>query len=297
MEAGLPIKVLLPFVIAILMFGIGMSLTLGNFVSLKSAPKAAVLGLLNMFVLFPLLAFVLAWALDLPPHLGIGLVLLAACPSGSTSNLFTYLARGDVALSITLTAVSKTLPVLTIPLYVGLASLIFAGEERSLSLRFADISERMVVMVLLPTAAGMALRHFQSGWAQRIRPYVTRIGVVLLIALIAALVWRERNTLPGMMLAAGPATLALCLLGVACAYLTATLFRLADEQRTTLILEICIQSGGTAIAIAAGILGSPALAIPAAVYSLIMYLVATMIVVGKRLRSAAPEAARDSLSG
>lgn len=297
MEAGLPIKVLLPLVIATLMFGVGTSLSVSHFTRLARTPGAAALGLFCLFVLFPLLALLLAWAFALPPHLGVGLVLLAACPSGSTSNLFTYLARGDVALSITLTAVSKTVPVLTIPLYVSLASLVFVGAERPLSLGFTDISERMVLMVLLPTAMGMALRAFYPAPAQRIRPYITRIGVVLLVALIALLAWRERNTLPGMMIAAGPAALTLCLLGMACAYGSATLLGLADRQRTTLTLEVCIQSGGTAIAIAAGILGSPALAIPAAVYSLLMYLVATVFVIGKRLRNAPPRTAPETPSG
>lgn len=282
MEAGIPIQVLLPLVIATMMLGVGMSLRVADFTTLLATPRSAAVGLLGMFGLFPALAFLLAWAFPLSPELSMGLVLLAASPSASTSTLFTYLARGDAALSLTLTAVSKMLPVFIIPVYVGLAAQVFADADTALSLSFADTSERLVQMVLLPTLIGMVLRHYAPAFTARTRPYVTRVAVIALIVLILVLVYRERQALPGMLLAAGPAAVTLCLLGMACAYGVCGLFRLRDAQRVAVTLEVGMQSGGTAIAIAAGILAVPAMAVPAAVYSLIMYLVAGTFVYWQR---------------
>ncbi|MCW8903709.1 bile acid:sodium symporter family protein [Sedimenticola sp.] len=282
MEAGIPIQVLLPLVIAAMMLGVGMSLRITDFTALLTTPLSAVIGLLSMFLIFPGLSFLIAGSYPLSMELQIGLVLLAASPSASTSTLFTYLARGDAALSLTLTAISKLLPVITIPLYIGLAARLFASTDTTLDLRLEMISERLVQMVLLPTLAGMALQHFRPRFADRIRPAVIRIAVIALILLIAALVFRERHKLPDMLLQAGPAALTLCLAGMACAYLLARVTRLQPRQNTAIVIETGMQSGGTAIAIAAGILAVPAMAVPAAVYSLIMYLVTAMFVHLKR---------------
>ncbi|WP_275098318.1 bile acid:sodium symporter family protein [Sedimenticola hydrogenitrophicus] len=278
MEAGIPIQVLLPLVIAAMMLGVGMSLRISDFTALLGMPHAAGIGLATLFVVFPGLAFLVAGAFSLTAELSIGLVLLAASPSASTSTLFTYLARGDAALSLTLTAVSKLLPVVTIPLYVSIAARLFADTDTALTLGFADISERVVQMVLLPTLIGMALQHFAPAFTDRARPYVIRIAVTALVLLIAALVYRERQKLPDMLLAAGPAALTLCLLGMACAYALALAANLRQQQTTAIVIETGMQSGGTAIAIAAGLLAAPAMAVPAAVYSLIMYLVTAVFV-------------------
>jgi bile acid:Na+ symporter, BASS family len=285
-DAGLPIDVALPIVIAVMMLAVGMSLRIEDFRALASTPLPAAIGLTGMFVAFPLLAFALAAAYPLSPELRIGLVLVAASPSASTSTIFTYLARGDVALSVALTAVSKIVPVLTIPFYVGLAALAFAGERATVSLSFADTSESVALTVLLPTLAGMLLRHAFPSAASTARPHVTRVAVTALVLLIAVLAFRERHGLAGMFAAAGPAAFSLCVLGFAGAYGAAAAFRLTVPQRTAIGIEVSMQSGGTAIAIAAGLLGAAAMAVPAAVYSLIMYAFAGAYVAVRRTRLA-----------
>lgn len=282
MEAGIPIQILLPLVIAAMMLAVGMSLRVADFTALLETPRPAAIGLFGMFVLFPALAFLLAWAFPLSPVLSVGLVLLAASPSASTSTLFTYLARGDCALSLTLTAVSKLLPVFIIPIHIALAARMFGDVDADVSLGYADVSERLVQMVLLPTLTGMTLRHYRPEFADGARPHITRIALVALVLLILMLVYRERQALPDMLVAAGPAALTLCLLGMVCAYGLCALFRLRAAQRTAITLETGMQSGGTAIAIAAGILATPAMAVPAAVYSLLMYLVAGCFVYWER---------------
>jgi BASS family bile acid:Na+ symporter len=270
-QAGVLINEALPVVIAIMMLAVGMGLKLQDFSALAERPRAAAAGLVGMFLLFPLLALAVAAVAPMAPELKVGLVLLAASPSASTSTAFTYAARGDTALSVALTTVSKFVPVVAIPFWVSLASQAFAGIERSVPLSFADTSESLALTVLAPTLTGMALRHAFPAAIAAIRPHAARLGILALTALILAIVYRERSTLGGMFISAGPAALALCGLGMTLAYGATTLLALPPEQRTALTIEIGMQSGGTSIAIAAGVLDSPAMAIPAAIYSLIMY--------------------------
>lgn len=295
MQAGFPIQTLLPLVVAAMMLAVGMSLRMADIVALRSARAAAAIGLANMYLIFPALAFLIAASFPLSPMLQVGLVLLAASPSASTSTLFTHLARGDTALALALTSVSKVLPVFIIPLYVGLAAAWFTDTETEVALSFADTSERLLQIVLLPVIAGMALRRSFPAMTAKAGPWVTRLSVLALIVLIAAVVYRERYALPGMLLSSGPAALALCLLGMACAYGSARIARLPSTQRSALTIEVGMQSGGTSIAIAAGVLASPAMAVPAAVYSLIMYAAAGLFVAwqrGVRERSGAAAAVR-----
>lgn len=288
MEAGLPIDIGLPIVIAVMMLAVGMGLRVEDFAAVLLRPVAVGIGLFGMFVAFPLLALAIAASTSLDPALKVGLVLLAASPSASTSTIFTYLARGDVALAVTLTAVSKILPVVTIPLYVSIAANLLGGESTEVPTSFADTSESVALTILLPTAIGMLLR---AGFPQvvRIRPHVTRLGVAALIVLIGVLVFRERASLPRMISDAGPAAVCLCVLGMLWGTISAALFGLPRAQRTAITIEIGMQSGGTAIAIASGLLGSPAMAVPAAVYSLAMYVLAGGYVLIERARQSRTE--------
>jgi len=290
LEAGLPIDVLLPIVIALMMLAVGMSLRPADFGATARAPLAAAIGFAGMFVVVPLLAFALAAAPRLPPELAIGLVLLAASPSASTSTMFTYLARGDVALSVALTAVSKVVPVVTVPAYVSLAAQAFAGERLDVEISFAETSEAIVATILLPTIAGMVLTHYVPA-AARWRKHVTRVSVLLLVALIGILAWREKTTLPQMFASSGLAAFALCTLGMACGFTAALFARLPRGSRSAITIEMGMQSGGTSIAIAAGVIGSPAMAVPAAVYSLIMYVAAAAFVLLERAAIKSPAAA------
>ncbi|MFN2308519.1 MAG: bile acid:sodium symporter family protein [Gammaproteobacteria bacterium] len=275
-------QTVLTWVIGALMLGVGMSLRVADFTGLLAAPRSTVVGLLAMFLMFPALAFGIVWLFPLTPASAVGLVLLAACPSSSTSTLMTYLARGDVALSLALTAFSKLVPVVTIPVFVGLAARLFIDEGTALNVSIAVISGRLLQMVLLPTLAGMLLRAYFPAFTQRAQVYVTRGAVLFLVLTIVALSYRERQALPGMLLSAGPAALTLCVLGMACAHALGRLSRLSGRQRAAITLEVGMQSAGTAISLAAGVMAAPALAVPAAVYAPLMYLVAGAFVYWQR---------------
>lgn len=271
MNTGFPLQILLPGVISLLMLGVGMSLQVHSFTALFHARNAAVVAFIAQFLLLPLSAFILASTFDLPAVLQVGVVLLAACPSASTSTFFTYLARGDTALSIALTTFNKLFAVITLPVYVELASRWFTGEAEQFSLPTGEVFLRLVAIVLLPTAVGVVLRQYRPGIATRLQPHVKRAAILLLIMLVVWIVIRERDALPAMFLLAGPVMLLLCLLNMSLGFLGASYVRLSPPQRTAIVLETGMQSGGMAILIATGILGSASMAIPAVVYSLFMY--------------------------
>ena len=278
MNTGSPIQTLLPWVIFLLMLGIGMSLRTGDFVQILHARKAAAVAFTAQFLLLPLSAFLLAAAFSPPPELQIGMVLLAASPSASTSTFFTYLARGDTALSIALTAFNKMFAVFTLPIYVGLASRVFAGEGQAFSLPAGDVFLQLATVILLPTVLGIMLGHRHPALARRLQPHVKRAAVLLLVILVVWVVWRQHASLPAMFGQIGPAMLLLCLLNMSISYLASASARLDGSRRTAIVLETGMQSGGTAILIATGILGSTAMSVPAVVYSLMMYPLAGLFV-------------------
>ena len=285
MHAGFSLQIVLPIITAALMLGIGMSLSVRSFSRLRFARRAAGIAFMNQFLLLPLLAFMIALALPMPGELKVGLVLLASCPSASTSNLFTYLARGDTALSISLTAFNKMFAVITIPVYVNLAMIFFLDADTDMRLSFFDTFERLLLMILLPTMIGMAIRHRFPAFAERANRNVKKIAVACLMLLIAWLVVQQRHSLIDMLFAAGPAVVILAALIMCCGYGFSTLFKLPDAQRSAITLENVMQSGGLAIVIAAGILESTAMAAPAAMYSLMMYLFAGAFVLMENRRT------------
>jgi len=281
LTAGFSLQIILPIIVAALMLGIGMSLSVLSFAHLLSARRAAIIAFLNQFLILPLLAFVIAWVSPMPSELQVGLVLVASCPSASTSNLFTYLARGDTALSISLTAFNKMFAIITIPLYVNFAMDLFYQTKTHIELSFVDTFERLMLMVLLPTMAGMLIRLRFPVFAERSNGNIKKIAVVCLVLLIAWLVVKQRHSLIDMLFASGPAAAILCVLIMCCSYGCSSLFRLSNAQRTAITLESGMQSGGMAIVIAAGIMGSTAMAVPAVIYSLLMYLFAGAFVLMK----------------
>ncbi|HHJ13829.1 MAG TPA: bile acid:sodium symporter family protein [Gammaproteobacteria bacterium] len=290
MNETLPVQALLPWIIALLMLGIGMSLNVKDFYELRRYPQAALLACFCQFLLLPAIAFGLALLLKLPSELKFGLVLLAAVPSASSSTIFTYLAGGHVPLSVSLTAFNRLLAVITLPVYMQLAAYAFANPAPAAALPATDVLKRLGLTLLAPILAGMLLRRFAPAKAQRVQPLVRRAALALLVILILWVVWREYPELPRMFKQTGPAMLALCLGGMGLGYLCATLARVTPALRTALVLEVGLQSGGTAILIATGILLQPSMAVPAIVYSLLMYPLAGLFAWHQFIRGQARQA-------
>lgn len=263
-------SVLLPLALICVLFGMGMSLTVGDFKRVVLSPLASAVGVGCQIILLPLTAFAVTWVLGLRGETAVGLMLLSACPGGPTSNLISHLSKGDVALSVTLTAVSSVVAVFTIPWVVGLSMAHFLGSGAAIELPFWKTLLQLVIVTLLPIALGMGVRAVRPGFADRMaRPAnVLSIGFLALVILLAVL--REDN-LGEQFRVAGPGAVTLNIATMVLAFGIARLFRLPRAQRITISIEAGIQNGTLALAIALGILGNPHIAMPAVIYSLFMF--------------------------
>lgn len=273
MESSFLTAVFLPLALFAVMLGMGLGLTLEDFTRVLVYPKAIVIGLLAQLVMLPILGFVLASLFPLSPELAVGVVILAACPGGPTSNLVTYLARGRVALSITLTAISSLITVFTIPLVVNLATGTFLGETTGLQLPLLATVLQIAVIIVIPVAIGMALNHFLPQVAAQLERGVKLLSLALLGLIIAGLLVQQRASVVGFFVQVGLVTLALNLAAMTLGYLIAQAAQLDRPSKTAITVEVGIQNGTLAIAIASAptLLNQPDLAIPAAIYSLLMF--------------------------
>ncbi len=262
--------VLLPIALIIIMFGMGMTLTPADFKRVVLAPKAKLLGLFNQLLLLPLIALGLVFAFRLPGELAVGLMLIAACPGGPTSNIISHLSKGDTALSVTLTAVSSVITVFTIPLVVGAAMGHFLEADEVIALPFVKTMLQLMIVTVLPISLGMWLHAKQPDFCSKSQRAFNLLSLLFLALVIAAAVLQEEN-LGQQFRVAGPAAVALNLLTMAAGFGTAALLRLPRTQQVTISIESGIQNGTLALGIALGILEIPGVAIPAVVYSLLMF--------------------------
>jgi BASS family bile acid:Na+ symporter len=275
MESNILTAVFLPLALFIIMLGMGLGLTLDDFKHIVTAPKAVILGLAAQLILLPIVGFILAKMFPLTPELAVGLVIIAACPGGPTSNVMTYLARGNVALSITLTAISSLITVFTIPLVVNLAMQSFLGEETRLQLPFLTTVLQIAVITLIPVSLGMGLHAQAPGFARQIERWVKWLSLFFLGLIIVALLVKERANLGSFFVQVGWVTFALMSITMALGYAISTVTKLTSQDATAITIEVGLQNGTLAIAIASAptFLNSPAMAIPAAIYSLLMFAV------------------------
>ena len=275
MESSSLTAVFLPLALFIIMLGMGLGLTIADFKRILVEPKAVILGLMAQMILLPLVGVALASIFSLSPELAVGVMILAACPGGPTSNLVTYLAKGNVALSITLTAISSLLTVFTIPLVVNLAMKLFLDAETALQLPFITTVVQIAVITLIPVSLGMVLHSKVPSFANRVEKYVKWLSLFFLGLIIVGLLVKERANVAGFFLQAGGVTLVLMIITMALGYAIATLAQLDNRSATAITVEVGIQNGTLAIAIASAptFLNNPTMAIPAAIYALLMFVV------------------------
>jgi BASS family bile acid:Na+ symporter len=228
-------------------------------------------------IILPGVCFGLAIAFDLPPDLAVGLLLLAASPGGVTANLFSHLARGDVALNITLTAVNSVLSVVTLPIIVNLAMAHFMGQEQSIPLQFTKTAQVFAV-VLIPVGVGMLVRARAPGLADKLSRPVKILSALFLVLVVVAAIIKERQLLATYAGQIGLAALTFNVISMAVGYLVPRLVRLDERQAIAIGMEIGIHNGTLAIAIASSpnLLNNPTMAMPAAIYSIIMFFTAAI---------------------
>ena len=272
MEQNVVTTVLLPIALGVIMLGLGLSLTLADFKRVIVYPRAVAIGLGCQMLILPAVCLGIAHAFDLAPPLAVGLMLLAASPGGATANLFSHLAKGDVALNITLTAVNSVLSLLTLPLIVNYSLEHFMGEGKSIPLQFSKVIQ-VVAVVLIPVAIGMLVRWKKSAFADRLDKPVRILSALFLLLVILSAVAKERSTIGGFLADVGLAALAFNLASMLVGYVVPRLFRVDRKQAIAIGMEIGIHNGTLAIAIAS-LLDSSVMAIPPAVYSVIMFFTA-----------------------
>ena len=267
------IAVGLPVALAIIMFGLGLSLVLDDFRRVARRPRAVVVALILQVIVLPTVAFGLVQAFQVDPLIAVGVMLLAASPGGTTANLFSHLFRGDVALNITLTAINSVLAALTIPLITNLA-IDFFGAGDALGLQLGKVVQ-VVAIVLVPVGVGMAVRQRSEAFAARADRPVRVFSIVVLAAVSLGAIVGERENLGGYLREVGAVVVIFCATSLLLGYTGARLFRLGRDQAVASSMEVGIHNTTVALTIALSVLDSTAVAIPAAVYSIVMYPLAT----------------------
>lgn len=278
MQSSVLTELFLPFSLAVIMFGMGLSLRVEDFKRILIYPKAVGIGLLNQLVLLPILAFGIVKAFSLPPELAVGLMILAVCPGGATSNLITHLAKGDSALSITLTACSSVITVFTIPFLVNfsIAYFIPGGEAKQLEVVGTVVS--VLFITLIPVALGMITLAKAPRLAEKWDQPFRKISTVFFVVIVLAAILKERANLVQYFIEAGPAALALNLSTLALSFLMAKWTGLPFRQGLTIAIESGIQNGTLGITIAATLLVNSVMSIPSAIYSLLMFGTAALVI-------------------
>lgn len=269
--------VLLPLALAVIMFGLGLSLTADDFRRVRRHPRAVVVALLCQALLLPAVCFGLVIAFDLSPVLAVGMMLLAASPGGTTANLFSHLFGGDVALNVTLTAINAVVAVVTLPIITNLALLHFEpgiGQD-GLGLQFGKVLQ-VFALVLAPVVIGLIMRRRSETFARRMDRPVRNLSVVVLIAVIAGAVLAERSNIAEYLVDAGPVALLFCVLSLATGYFVPRLARVGERQAIACSMEIGVHNSAVAMTLAISVLGSVGLAVPAAVYGVLAYPVAAL---------------------
>ncbi|MGA8256045.1 MAG: bile acid:sodium symporter family protein [Nocardioides sp.] len=273
MQDSALITVGLPVALGIIMFGLGLSLTVADFRRVAGTPRAVVVALTLQVLVLPSIALGLVLLFDLDPLLAVGVMLLAASPGGTTANLFSHLFRGDVALNITLTAINSVLAAIWIPIVVNLAIGWFDAEG-DLGLQWGKVAQ-VVAIVLVPVGLGMLVRERTATFAARADKPVRVFSIVVLVVVAVGAILGEREDLGGYLEQVGVLVAIFCLISLSVGYLGARVFRLDEKQSVACAMEVGIHNTTIALTIALSVLDSTEVAIPAAVYSIAMYPLAT----------------------
>ena len=283
---GFLVDVVLPLALAFIMLALGLGLTFDDFARVVRRPRDFAVGALSQIVVLPAVAFALASVWPMAPELALGLMIIAAAPGGVTSNILTAFARGDVALSISLTAVISLLSVVTIPVIVVFAYARFIGEQAGKDISVAGTALGVFLIVAVPVLIGLIVRRFAESFALRFEPAARKISSVLFVLVLAGAIYDQRANIVPYFAQAGLVTLVLNLLMMTIAWLLARMFATGPTQRIAIAIECGLQNGTLAIAVAVLLFGGGLATVPAATYSLIMFATALIYIAVLRRGSA-----------
>lgn len=271
MQESILATVILPSSLFLIMFGLGLSLQLKDFKLVLKHPRAVFIGLLGQMVLLPFAAFAIAIFFELPPELAVGLVIIALAPGGATSNMFTYLARGDVALSISLTLVVSAITPFTIPIVLFYCLEFFIGSSNSIELPVVKTMLQLLVITVVPVSLGMMLKRVSKNIATKIENIIKWFSIGFLILIVIMIFLQNTDEVIGYIGEVGHATFVLNCIVLLMGYCLARLWDLSVEQSTTIGFEVGIQNGTLAMMIAGTLIGNEVMMIPAIVYSVLMF--------------------------
>lgn len=286
---GIITEVVLPIALAFIMFTLGLGLTGADFKRVFTQPKDFIIGMLSQIVILPIvgIALVSLWGDQIAPELAMGVMLIAAAPGGATSNILTSLGRGDVALSVSMTAVTSLLGLLTIPLVVGMSYEYIFGAAQTQDFSITKIALSIFAIVTVPVLLGMLIRRLASGFALRFEPIAGKISTAFFILVLVGAIVKERDNVVSYFADAGLITLTLNVIMMAVAFYLARMIKSGFKQRVAISIECGLQNGTLAIAIGSLLFAGGAYIIPAAIYSLIMFATSLVMVLIWRRHSAA----------
>lgn len=282
-------QIFLPLALVIIMFSMGLGLTTDDFKQIIIKPKAFTLGILCQFITLPLFAWLVTNTFQLTGELAVGLMIIAVCPGGVTSNVYAKLSNGDVALSIALTAVTSLLSVITIPFIVNWSLTHYLGANSTVELPIFQSIIAMFIITSLPVLAGMVIKHHKSDLAALIEKKLSKVSVILFVVIVLAAILKEKENFIPYMKLSGSSTLLLNLLTMVAAFILSWALRLPGSQIKTIVLECGIQNGTLAIMIASTFLQNETMAIPGAIYSLQMFLTGGLVILIAKLVKAPQE--------
>jgi len=274
MDSGI-ITIFLPIALAIIMAGLGLELRPQDFKRVAKHPKAVFLALFCQLMILVSIAFVICKLLALPPLLAVGVMLLSASPDGPTANLFSYLYKGGIALNITLTAINSVIAAFTLPFIVNLSIQHFINDGQQLGLQFSKVIQ-VFLIIIVPVCLGMLVRYFSPNVADKLHKPVRTFAVVFLILIIIGAVAKERNSILEYFMQVGLATSLFCIASLLIGYFIPRIFGISSTQARACAFEIGIHNSTLAMTIALTILASTTIAMPAAVYSIFMYIFAAI---------------------
>ena len=261
---------ILPLALAFIMFSLGLGLTRLDFLRVVKQPKDFFVGLISQIVLLPLIAFIIVKLWPVSPELAIGVMIIAAAPGGVTSNLLTSFAKGDVALSVSLTAIISLLSVITIP-FIVLKSADLLGSSIDQNISIFGMAKDMFLIVTVPVILGMLLRGLASNLTQKIQPFTKKLSAILFVIVLLGAIAAERENISSYFAQAGLITLSLNVIMMVVAFYVAKFFATGLAQRKCITIECGLQNGTLAIFVGTSIFGGGMYVIPAATYSLIMF--------------------------
>ena len=262
-----------PIILTLIMFGLGLSLKIDDFVRVLKTPRDFFVGFVSQLIILPLIAYLLIIILKTPPEIAIGVMIIAAAPGGVTSNILTKFANGDVALSITLTAVISLISIITVPIIIFTSADIFGIKNISQNISMTSIALKMFLVVTMPVILGMIIRKLAEKFVVSRIKIFEKLNLILFIIFFIAAFYEERESFISILIQAGLITLILNVTMMIVAYYLGKTFASGVKQQKCIALECGLQNGTLAIFVSTQMFGSDIIYItPTAAYALIMYI-------------------------